>query len=89
MGRYVFTPALFDALESIGEGALGELQLTDGIRALIEVEGVDGQVFEGGYYDTGNHLDWLCSNVELALDHPTIGGPLAERLAGIVRRHGL
>ena len=88
MGRYVFTPALFDALDRIGEGALGELQLTDAIRLLAREEGVDGHVFEGGYFDTGNHLDWLCSNVELALDHPVIGRPLALRLAAIVARRG-
>ena len=86
MGRYVFTPAIFDALERIGHGALGELQLTDAIRMVAQEEGVDGHLFEGGSFDTGNHLDWLCSNVELALDHPTIGGPLAERLAQLAAR---
>ncbi len=86
MGRYVFTPALFEALDRIGEGALGELQLTDAIRLLAQEEGVDGILCGGGYFDTGNHLDWLCSNVELALDHPTIGGPLARRLADLMQR---
>ena len=86
MGRYVFTPSVFDALDRIGHGALGELQLTDAIRLLAHEEGVDAQTFEGGYFDTGNHLDWLCSNIELGLGHPTIGGPLAERLADLVRR---
>lgn len=86
MGRYVFTPSLFDALDRIGGGALGELQLTDAIRLLAQEEGVDGHVFEGGYFDTGNHLDWLCANMELGLDHPTIGGPLAERITDLARR---
>ncbi len=89
MGRYVFTPGVFDALDRISHGALGELQLTDAIRLLAQEEGVDAHTFEGGYFDTGNHLDWLCSNVELALGHPTIGGPLAERLADLVRRRGI
>ena len=89
MGRYVFTPGVFDALDRIGDGALGELQLTDAIRLLAQEEGVDAQTFEGGYFDTGNHLDWLCSNVELGLDHPVLGGLLAERLAELVRRRGL
>jgi len=88
MGRYVFTPALFDALDRISHGALGELQLTDAIRLLTQEEGVDGHVFEGRYFDTGNHLDWICANVELALDHPAIGGPLAQRLAELVARRG-
>ncbi len=87
MGRYVFTSAIFDALDRIGHGALGELQLTDAIRVVAKgAEGVDGHLFEGGYFDTGNHLDWLCSNVELALDHPVIGGPLADRLAELAAR---
>ncbi len=89
MGRYVFTPAVFDALDRIGSGSLGELQLTDAIRILAQEEGVDAQIFEGGYFDVGNHLDWLCSNVEMALGHPTIGGPLAERLIELVRRRGI
>jgi UTP--glucose-1-phosphate uridylyltransferase len=86
MGRYVFTPGVFEALDRIGHGALGELQLTDAIRLLARDEGVDAETFEGGYFDTGNHLDWICSNVELALGHPTIGGPLAERLADLMQR---
>lgn len=89
MGRYVFTPAVFDALDRIGSGRLGELQLTDAIRLLAHEEGVEAQIFEGGYFDVGNHLDWLCSNVEMALGHPTLGGPLAERLAELVRRRGI
>ena len=89
LGRYVFTAGVFDALERIGHGALGELQLTDAIRLLIQAEGVDAHTFEGGYFDTGNHLDWLCSNIELALAHPELGGPLAGRLAELVRRKGI
>ena len=89
MGRYVFTPTVFDALDRIAAGALGELQLTDAIRLLAQEEGVDGLLFEGGYHDTGNHLDWLCSNIELGLDHPTIGGPLAQRLAELTARRAL
>jgi UTP--glucose-1-phosphate uridylyltransferase len=89
MGRYVFTPAIFGALERIDTGALGELQLTDAIRLVAEEEGVDGHSFVGGYFDTGNHLDWLCSNIELALDHPEIGTAMTERLGEIVRRRKL
>jgi UTP--glucose-1-phosphate uridylyltransferase len=89
MGRYVFTPAIFAALDRIGAGALGELQLTDAIRLVAEEEGVDGHTFEGGYFDTGNHLDWLCANIELALDHAQIGTALAGRLAEIVQRRKL
>ena len=87
MGRYVFTPAIFDAIDRISHGSLGELQLTDAIRLLCQEEGVDAVLVEGGYFDTGNHLDWLCSNVEMALGHPTLGEPMARRLAELVERH--
>ena len=87
MGRYVFTPAIFDALDRISHGSLGELQLTDAIRLLCQGDGVDAVMVDGGYFDTGNHLDWLCSNVEMALGHPTLGGPMAKRLAELVQRH--
>ena len=86
MGRYVFTPAIFDALDRISHGSLGELQLTDAIRLLCQGDGVDAVMVDGGYFDTGNHLDWLCSNVEMALGHPTLGGPMAKRLAELVQR---
>ncbi len=87
MGRYVFTPTIFDAIDRISHGSLGELQLTDAIRLLCQEEGVDAVLVEGGYFDTGNHLDWLCSNVEMALGHPTLGEPMARRLAELVQRH--
>jgi len=86
MGRYVFTPVVFEALERIGQGTLGELQLTDAIRHLSRGEGVDAETFAGDYFDTGNHLDWLCANIEMGLGHPTLGEPLARRLAELVER---
>src|SRR6185369_5161680 len=70
IGRYVFTPGIFDALDRIIPGVGGELQLTDAIQLLLQVEPVYGRVFTHGRYDIGQKLDFLRANIELALDRP-------------------
>ncbi len=82
MGRYVFTPAIFDALDRITPGRGGELQLTDAIALLMDQEPVYGLPFSWGRYDTGNKLEYVKATVELALERPDLGPPLAAWLAG-------
>ncbi len=65
-GRYVLTPEIFDVLEQTKKGVGGELQLTDAIRALENVRGVE---LDGDRYDIGNIPSWLQANVEMALRH--------------------
>ena len=59
MGRYVFSPAIFDILDGVEPGHGGEIQLTDGIKRLMDQEKVYGYTFEKGRYDVGNKLDYL------------------------------
>jgi UTP--glucose-1-phosphate uridylyltransferase len=75
MGRYVFTPRIFDALDRLTPGTGGELQLTDAIGILNQSEAVLGLPFEDGRYDAGNKLDYLRATVELALARDDIGPP--------------
>lgn len=91
LGRYVFTPGIFAALEKVQPGALGELQLTDGFRLMAADadEGVHGYVFSEGRFDVGNKADYLAAMVELALDDPVLGAGFADVLRAIVRRRGL
>ncbi len=86
IGRYVFTPGIFDALDRITPGVGGELQLTDAIGLLLEVESVFGRVFVHGRYDIGRKIDFLRANIELALKRPDLGPELGEFLAELVRR---
>lgn len=65
-GRYVLEPAIFDFLEETDPGVGGELQLTDAIRKLGDVRGVE---LTGDRYDIGNIPDWLEANVQMALSH--------------------
>ena len=89
IGRYVFTPSIFDALERIEPGAGGELQLTDAIGLLLGVEPVYGQRFTRGRYDIGQKIDFLRANIELALDRPDLGPELEAILVDLVRSRGL
>jgi UTP--glucose-1-phosphate uridylyltransferase len=73
-GRYVFTPRIFEALAQTPPGKGDEIQLTDAIARLIEIEPVVAVRFDGrGRYDIGDKLDYLRSVVELALARPDIG----------------
>ncbi|MFB6298264.1 MAG: UTP--glucose-1-phosphate uridylyltransferase GalU [Salinirussus sp.] len=65
-GRYVLTAEIFDALDATEPGVGGELQLTDAIRKLSAVRGVE---LDGDRYDIGNIPSWLQANVEMALQH--------------------
>ena len=89
IGRYVFTPEIFDCLEDLEPGAGGELQLTDAIAKLIKRQTVYALAFTEGRYDIGKKLDFLRATVEIALDRPDLGGPFGELLGDIVRRRGL
>jgi UTP--glucose-1-phosphate uridylyltransferase len=73
VGRYVLAPAIFEHLERIGSGAGGEIQLTDGIAALMREEAVYAYRFSGKRYDCGSKLGYLQATVEYALGHPDLG----------------
>ncbi|UJL48321.1 UTP--glucose-1-phosphate uridylyltransferase GalU [Virgibacillus sp. NKC19-16] len=70
MGRYVFTPEIFSYLEKHQIGAGGEIQLTDAIQQLNELQKVYAYDFEGKRYDVGEKLGFLRTNLEFALDNP-------------------
>lgn len=73
VGRYILTPRIFDMLETITPGAGGELQLTDGIKALLQHEKVFGFSYEGKRHDAGDKLGFLKATVEFALKNPDLG----------------
>jgi UTP--glucose-1-phosphate uridylyltransferase len=85
IGRYVFTPGIFTALDAITPGVGGELQLTDAIELLLASEPVFGRVFTHGRYDIGRKLDFLRANIELALDREDLGPELAAYLRRLVK----
>jgi UTP--glucose-1-phosphate uridylyltransferase len=72
VGRYLLTPRVFTHLERIGQGAGGEIQLTDGIARLMNDEAVYAYRFTGKRFDCGSKIGYLQANVEYALAHPEL-----------------
>jgi UTP--glucose-1-phosphate uridylyltransferase len=83
VGRYILTPKIFDKLEQVPHGTAGEIQLTDGLQALMDEQEVYGYAFEGVRYDAGTPLGWLQASVELALERPEMGPAFRRFLAGL------
>jgi UTP--glucose-1-phosphate uridylyltransferase len=73
IGRYILTPKIFELLERTPLGAGGELQLTDGIKGLLETEKVYGYTFDGIRHDAGDKLGMLKATVDFALKREDLG----------------
>ena len=85
VGRYILTPTIFAHLERIGLGSGGEIQLTDGIAALMSEEAVYAHRFAGKRYDCGSKLGYLQATVEYALAHPSLGRDFRKYLQQMSR----
>jgi len=83
IGRYVLTPRVFSLLEQTTPGAGGEIQLTDGILALLKEEKVFGYTFEGRRYDAGDKFGMLQATVEFALRRPEFAEKFRSYLKGL------
>jgi UTP--glucose-1-phosphate uridylyltransferase len=80
VGRYVLTPRIFELLEQTKPGAGGEIQLTDGILALLQHEKVFGYTFEGKRFDAGDKFGMLQATIEFALKRPEFADRLRAYL---------
>jgi len=83
-GRYVLEPQIFDILEKVEKGAGGEIQLTDGMKALATQQSFFGVRFDGKTYDTGSKVGFLAANVAFALSRPDIAPAFRAELKKIV-----
>ena len=86
VGRYVLTPTIFDDLRHIGQGAGGEIQLTDGIARLMTHEAVYAHRFEGKRYDCGSKLGYLQATVEQALTHKELSRDFRAYLMALTKQ---
>lgn len=83
VGRYVLTPRIFHHLETIGRGAGGEIQLTDGIAELLKEEQVLAYRYNGTRYDCGSKLGYLKASVVFGQRHPEIGEAFSDYLKSL------
>ena len=84
VGRYLLAAEIFDKLETIGRGAGGEIQLTDGIADLLDESPVYAYSFSGNRFDCGNKLGYLMATVAYGLEHPDTGREFREHLQQIL-----
>lgn len=83
VGRYILQPGIFDKLAALGAGAGGEIQLTDGIEALMKDERVLAYRYAGRRYDCGSKLGYLEATAAMGLRHPETAVGFAEFLKSL------
>ena len=84
VGRYIFTPEIFDCIKETAPGVGNEIQLTDAIRMLKEDQDVYACKFSGNRYDTGNKAGYVQAIIDLALENEDIGGDVMAYLKRVV-----
>jgi UTP--glucose-1-phosphate uridylyltransferase len=80
VGRYILTPDIFPALESVAADRTGEIQLTNGLRLLLQQRPIYACEVSGVRHDTGNKLGFLKALVYFALKRPELAGPFRRYL---------
>ncbi|MEJ7622380.1 MAG: UTP--glucose-1-phosphate uridylyltransferase GalU [Pyrinomonadaceae bacterium] len=83
IGRYIFTPDIFDAIEKTEPGSGGEIQITDAMRILLRTRPLYAVKLQGRRHDAGDKLGFLIATVELALKREDLGNDFREYLRSL------
>lgn len=83
IGRYIFTPDIFAAIEQTTPGSGGEIQITDAMRILLKTRPFYAVRLEGKRHDAGDKLGFLMATVELALKRADLGADFREYLKNL------
>jgi UTP--glucose-1-phosphate uridylyltransferase len=83
IGRYIFTPDIFEAIEQTTPGSGGEIQITDAMRLLLKKRPFYAVKLEGKRHDAGDKLGFLIATVELALKRDDLGSDFREYLKNL------
>ena len=83
IGRYIFTPDIFEAIEKTEPGAGGEIQITDAMRRLLKERPLYAVKLKGKRHDAGDKLGFLIATVEFALKRDDLGADFREYLKGL------
>jgi UTP--glucose-1-phosphate uridylyltransferase len=86
MGRYVLTPEIFEFLENQETGAGGEIQLTDAIQKLNEMQRVYAYDFEGNRFDVGEKLGFVKTTIEFALQHDELRSDVLKIMGELLKK---
>jgi len=80
VGRYVFTPKIFDCLEKVKPGKGNEIQLTDSMAKLIDTQPFHGLRFDGDHFDCGSRLGFIEANIAYGMADKEIGNNVKDIL---------
>ena len=83
VGRYVLSGKIFSYLEKLGKGSGGEIQLTDGIAAMLKDEAVYSYRCAATRYDCGSKLGYLKASVALGLKHADVGAEFSKYIENL------
>ncbi len=83
IGRYIFTPDIFEAIEQTTPGAGGEIQITDAMRILLKKRPFYAVKLDGRRHDAGDKLGFLIATVEYALKRSDLGSDFREYLKAL------
>jgi len=86
MGRYILTPEIFRFLENQDVGAGGEIQLTDAIQKLNQIQRVFAYNFEGIRFDVGEKFGFVKTTIEFALQHDEIKEEVLQYLKELLKK---
>jgi len=85
-GRYVFDNYIMDLLTNAKPTLNGEIQLTDSMKVLCQLKGLNAMTFSADRYDAGDKLGYLQANIELALQNPELGSDLKNYILDLASR---
>lgn len=86
LGRYIISPKIFECIEKTGAGAGGEIQLTDALKMLCEIEDMYAYDFIGRRYDVGNKMGFLEATVEFALSRGDLKDEFTDYLKKVITK---
>ena len=88
IGRYVLSPKIFDVLEHVEPGAVGEIQLTDAINVMMDSPGVRAYRFPGLHFDVGTPAGLLKASINAALQRDEMKDDIVEWMKLAIAEHG-
>jgi UTP--glucose-1-phosphate uridylyltransferase len=86
IGRYILTPDIFEALDTVKSDRTGEIQLTNGLRELLKKRPLYACEIKGVRHDTGNKLGFLKAVVYFALRRPDLAEKFSAYLQTVLKR---
>lgn len=84
MGRYILTPEIFSILKNLPKGSGGEIQLTDGINILSQIQRVVAYQFKGRRYDVGDKLGFIEATLDFAMQKAELKDNLVKYMINIL-----